>query len=32
MVLVEAEADTLLDRCARYEPPVVTKWLDRREV
>jgi uncharacterized protein (TIGR00730 family) len=32
MVLVDTTADALLDRCARYEPPVVTKWLDRREV
>jgi uncharacterized protein (TIGR00730 family) len=28
MILVESEADTLLDRCLTYTPPTVAKWID----
>ncbi|MBV9791072.1 MAG: TIGR00730 family Rossman fold protein [Chloroflexi bacterium] len=31
MILVDAEADRLLARFAAYEPPSVTKWIDRAE-
>jgi uncharacterized protein (TIGR00730 family) len=29
MAIVSADIDALLDRVERYEPPAVTKWLDR---
>jgi uncharacterized protein (TIGR00730 family) len=31
MLLVEREADTLLDRFADYRPPVVARWIDKDE-
>jgi uncharacterized protein (TIGR00730 family) len=31
MVLVDRTADALLERLATYDPPVVTKWLTRRD-
>lgn len=31
MLLVEREADALLDRFADYRPPVVAKWVDQDE-
>lgn len=31
MLLVEREADVLLDRFADYRPPVVAKWVDKDE-
>jgi uncharacterized protein (TIGR00730 family) len=30
MLLVEEDAEALLDRLARYRPPAVEKWIDRK--
>ena len=32
LLIVETDAARLLDRFEAYEPPVITKWLDRDEV